>query len=314
MDPNSSAPPRPSSQLPPPRGHLGCPTALGSLSPLRLVGNLSCDSQHGPSQNVTFLTVLGSFVPLISPQTCRPEAQVTVSPMPTQAFTRLPPAGATRCLLVNNNSQNHCCPPQGLHITPLARVAYHHPPPPHHPHDPMIQVPPTTPRLLGSQGHRQPSGNLQFPAAAALQTGVLGQTANVSQQTGGKNIRLAVRACPPLPGHSLTGATVQGAGVEGGGKGQKGTALQHSECHEVGTQHPSTQPVHQSGLSLLVSPLSRRLFLTLPLTPGTLTGRRAASFPHREPASPARASLLASQSLADLDMGSPLGQDVSGAS
>lgn len=95
-------------------------------------------------------------------------------------------------------------------------------------------------------------------------------------------------------------------GVGGGGKGQKGTALQHSECHEVGTQHPSTQPVRQTGLSLLVSPLSRGLFLALPLTPGILTSRRAAS--------PAHASLLAPQSLADLNVGSPLGQDVSGAS
>ena len=147
MDPNSSAPPRPSSQLPPPGGHLGCPTALGSLSFLRLVGNLSCDSQHGLSQNVTFLTVIGSFVPLISPQTCRPEAQVTYfshahSGLHKAASGRshryLAASGRShRYLLVNNNSQNHCCTSQGLHITPLARVAYHHPPPP--PTLPMIQ-------------------------------------------------------------------------------------------------------------------------------------------------------------------------------
>ena len=62
-----------------------------------------------------------------------------------------------------------------------------------------------------------------------------------------------------------------------GGEGRSPAALR---MPQVGTQHPSTQPVLQTGLSLLVSPLSRGLFLALPLTPGTLTGRMAASFPH----------------------------------
>lgn len=107
MNPNSPDPSRFSAGPPPPGSRLGCPAALRALFSLHLEDNLSCDSRHGLAQNVSLLTVLRRFVPLISPQTCRPDACHVFLPCRHGPSRGSLPQELKKCCLVNNSSQNH---------------------------------------------------------------------------------------------------------------------------------------------------------------------------------------------------------------
>lgn len=158
-----------------------------------------------------------------------------VSPVPAQAFTRQPTAGAGKCLLVNNSTQRHLYILQGLCIPSLAKAAYRRP----SPHLPGSgYVPKTTWLSRSPTAIWQPSQSLKhFPAAAGPADGRPGPSSQC--QPADRRVRTSgwkfVRACP-LPGHSLMGMGKLGGG--GAGRQQR-------------TQPCSTQNSSWQGLSIL---------------------------------------------------------------
>lgn len=71
-------------------------------------------------------------------------------------------------------------------------------------------------RPLGGQGHSEPSGLLSSSQRQqALQTAILSRAANVSQQTGGENIRLEVGACLSSSARTLADGSEKGVGGRG---------------------------------------------------------------------------------------------------
>lgn len=110
-------------------------------------------------------------------------------------------------------------------------------------------------RPRGGQGHSEPPGLLSSSQRQqALQTAILSRAANVSQQTGGENIRLEVATCLSSSARTLADGSEKGA--RGGGGRQQRTGPVALRISPSSTPHPSTEPAQPDWASFPTSSLA----------------------------------------------------------
>lgn len=191
---------------------------------------------------------------------------------------------------------------EGLHVTLLAKVAYHHSQTPSFRYRPRPQDPlalKVTHSHLATRGSQQPQPCRQASRAK--------QPMSASRQEG-ENIKLAVRACPLLPGHSLMGMTVRGRGTAGSG-GHGPVALRIPPGGDSASFHRAARPDWASFPGL--SPASG-VFLAFLSLREPVTRRMPPPFPSESLLLRPVRPLLAARSLVDLCVGSPLRGEPSG--